>query len=303
MTQLTQPRPNVEQIFAGDLLDVGITTGLERQGPNRTLLRVAEDGTVLVPLVGAVPVAGMMIPQAEFAVHEASVSRGIYRNPQVSVRVAERRSIVVNVQGEVSKPGQYNLPVMQADLLAAISMAGGLSESAGEVIEISYPPNPYAVQQASYPGRPPLRSGGRNMTVNLGELTKGAPGDYHLENGSVVMVSKRPPRTFSVIGLVKKPGQLSGLNDQDIRLLDAVAMAGGRTFEFADKVIITRTIEGRNEPVTIAASIKDAKSGGPANVLLAPGDIVSVEETPLTFTWGTLRNFTRMSFGAAVPLF
>ncbi len=304
LSQLARPRANSEQIFAGDTVEVAISTGLERQGSNQWLLRVADDGTINIPLVGPVRVAGLVLPHAEQVVRETSVARGIYRNPQVAVQVVDRRSIRVSVVGEVVKPGDYDLPMMQTDLLAAISMAGGLkSDSAGEIIEITHPANAFAVQQASYPGAPRGPAPSRNVTINLRDVTEGRGGDFHLENGSVVMVGKKPPRTFSVIGLVKKPGQYSGLNEQDIRLLDAIAMAGGRTMEIADKVHIYRTIDGSDKPIVIEASMREAKGGGSANIRLAPGDVVSIEETPLTFTVGSLMNFVRFGFSAGVPVF
>jgi hypothetical protein len=34
---------------------------------------------------------------------------------------------------------------------------------------------------------------------------------------------------------------------------------------------------------------------------LAPGDVVSVEETPLTFTVGTIQSFVRFGFSSAIP--
>jgi polysaccharide biosynthesis/export protein len=234
LTRLAQARPNIEQIFPGDVLAVTISTGLETRAANRVLLRVAEDGAVTVPLVGQVYVAGMILPQAEYIIREASVARGIYRNPQVAVQLSERRSIRVSVAGEVNRPGDYNVPATQADLLAAISAAGGLkSATAGEIIEISHPGGQYPVQQAGYPGAEAMP--GRRVIVNLDDLSAGAEGDYRLENGSVVVVGKRPPRTFSVIGLVRKPGQFDGLNEQDLYLLDAIAMAGGAPWRLPTK--------------------------------------------------------------------
>jgi polysaccharide biosynthesis/export protein len=55
------------------------------------------------------------------------------------------------------------------------------------------------------------------------------------------------------------------------------------------------------EPVVIECSIRAAKRGGNANLVLAPGDVVSVEETPLTFTVGTIQNFVRFGFSSAIP--
>src|SRR5262249_29553585 len=89
--------------------------------------------------------------------------------------------------------------------------------------------------------------------------------------------------------------------DQEIHMLDALAMAGGRTMEIADKVRVIRKVPGREEPVVIEASVRDAKRDGRSNIRLAEGDIVTVEETPLTFTVGTLREFIRFGFSAAIP--
>src|SRR5690554_6382517 len=61
LSQLARPRANTEQIFVGDTLAVAIATGLERQGPNKWLLRVADDGTINVPLVGPVRVEGLVL--------------------------------------------------------------------------------------------------------------------------------------------------------------------------------------------------------------------------------------------------
>ena len=51
----------------------------------------------------------------------------------------------------------------------------------------------------------------------------------------------------------------------------------------------------------INASIREAKLIDQANVRLAAGDVVSVEETPLTFVLDTLHKFARVGFSATIP--
>jgi polysaccharide export outer membrane protein len=87
-----------------------------------------------------------------------------------------------------------------------------------------------------------------------------------------------------------------------MRLLDAIALAGGRNLQIADQVHVIRNLEGA-EPIVIEASMRQAKRGGAANLLLAAGDVVSVEETPLTFTVGTIQSFVRFGFTSAIPGF
>jgi hypothetical protein len=54
-------------------------------------------------------------------------------------------------------------------------------------------------------------------------------------------------------------------------------------------------------PVVIAVSVKRAKRLGKENLVLAPGDIVVVEETPITMAVETVRGFIRFGFNSAIP--
>jgi polysaccharide export outer membrane protein len=125
--------------------------------------------------------------------------------------------------------------------------------------------------------------------------------NLQLDDGSVVMVVKQPRRTVQVIGLVQQPAELVMPVDRDMRLLDAIAQAGGRTIQVANKVRIIRHLPGQADPVVIQTSIRDAKRQGHANVLLAAGDVVSVEETPATFTVEMLQSFIRFGFTSSIP--
>ena len=53
----------------------------------------------------------------------------------------------------------------------------------------------------------------------------------------------------------------------------------------------------------IDVSVRDAKADGDANLRLAPGDLVSVEETPVTAVLDTLKSFIRFGVSSSVPLF
>jgi polysaccharide export outer membrane protein len=125
----------------------------------------------------------------------------------------------------------------------------------------------------------------------------------YLEDGAVVAVREKPPRTVHVLGKVQRPGHFELPDDHDLRMLDAVALAGGRTLQLADKIRVVRQVPGRSSPVVVKASVREAKRGGDANLRLAPGDVVSVEETPATFAVETLRDLVRFGFSAAVPFF
>ena len=73
--------------------------------------------------------------------------------------------------------------------------------------------------------------------------------------------------------------------------------------EIADRVKVIRTIPGTGEFVTIGASVRRAKQDSQANLVLSSNDVVSVEETPVTFAVQTIRSFVRFGFSSAVPGF
>ena len=86
------------------------------------------------------------------------------------------------------------------------------------------------------------------------------------------------------------------------RDLDALAMAGDRTLGVADKVRVIRQVPGRAEPVVSARSVRNAKRTQADNLRLAPGDLVSVEETPITFVLEAMRSFIRFGFSSGVDM-
>lgn len=294
---------NSEVIYPGDVVEVTITTGVEDTPPEPWQLRIAENGTCNIPLLGTVQLGGMETTQAEKVVHGESIRRGQFVNPNVSVVISERRSNRVNVMGAVESPGIYDVPASQSDLLAALMMAGSLTEDAGTVIEIRHPPNVNAVAQggfqlAGYSSPPPVA---QTVHVDLQQAAAGAPGDYRVFDGTTVMVMKKPKRYVHVMGLVNRSDQYEMPDDKDLRLLDAISMAGGLKLEVADKVRVMRRLPDTNQLVVIEASVRKAKTDGVSNISLAADDWVSVEETPVTFVVGTIRDFVRFGFTGGVP--
>jgi polysaccharide biosynthesis/export protein len=311
LTAIARHAIDQDLVYPGDVLEVSLATGLEEKEPQSWPLRVAEDGTVDVPLVGRVPVAGVALVEAERRIREASIDREIYRAPHVAVVMKQRRTIQVRVVGEVESPGVVQLPAAGSDLLSALVAAGGLTKDAGNEIELRHPntgPQTFAgnapragVALASFVDSP--ESPPRVVRLDLAELRRGEQGpvDLHVEDGSVVMVRKRQQKSISVIGLVRRPDNYDLPEDDTLRLLDALALAGGPTVSVVDKVRVIRHLPDKEDPITIAVSVKRAKRVGKENLVLAPGDIVVVEETPVTMIVETIRGFIRFGFTSAIP--
>jgi len=94
-----------------------------------TEYQVAADGTVTLPYVQNVAVAGLEPNEVAALVRERLVEGKILSDPSVIVTVLDYRSKRVTVLGQVQKPGSFQLePGMT--LLQAISLAGGLTSLA-----------------------------------------------------------------------------------------------------------------------------------------------------------------------------
>ena len=146
-----------EVIQLGDVLEVTMVTDYERMGTTATPVRVANDGTIAVPLVGKVGVVGLDVEQAEQVIAAESVARGVYRNPCITLTMKQCRTNRVTVVGAVDKPGTVDLPRASSSLLNALVAAGGLDKDADSEVEIrrtdvrSLPPNqvPGGISQAA----------------------------------------------------------------------------------------------------------------------------------------------------------
>ena len=116
------------------------------------------------------------------------------------------------------------------------------------------------------------------------------------------MVLPEEKRVIHVTGLVNKADQFELPRNQDVRVLDAIAMAGGVSSPVADKAFVIRRLPDMPEPVVVQVSIAKAKRNGNENLHLAPGDLVSVETTVATAFVDTARNLFRMTLGVGSNL-
>ena len=83
---------------------------------------IDRNGAVLIPKVGAIPLAGVKISQADGVV-EAAI-RKFYKNFQISVTLGQLRNITVYVVGQARRPGSYPLS-SQSTLVSALFATGG----------------------------------------------------------------------------------------------------------------------------------------------------------------------------------
>jgi len=308
LSGLVERSISTDVIQPGDLLEVSMITDFTKLTATTTPVRVAEDGSIVVPLVGQLTVAGLEIKQAERLLNAESISRGIFRTPSITLTMKQCHTCKVTVVGAVKNPGTHDLPRGSTSLMSALLAAGGLSKEAGTEVEIRRIDSRQLAQafgevrQASY-GQPlPPEAPPMVFHVDLEATANGMMQPPELRDGDVVRVAKRNLPPVQVIGLVRKPGQYPYPTDQKLCVLDALALAGGCSNALAEEVLVIRQPTDGGEPVRIAVSIQAAKNGRD-NMVLAPGDTVSVEQTAATAVVDVFQSFIRFSVGGTFSWF
>ncbi len=95
-----------------------------------TRSRIASDGTVQLPLIGDVKVAGMTVRVAREMIRKRYDADYLV-DPQIYLNVIDYAQRKFTVMGQVSRPGTYDFPGgSNLSLLQAVGMAGGFTRTA-----------------------------------------------------------------------------------------------------------------------------------------------------------------------------
>lgn len=100
------------------------------------ICRIRARGTITLPAVGEVEVAGESLAEIEEKVIDAYQSYFVFR-PSVFVRVLEYKMWQVSIMGAVAKPGVYALRHDQMSLMALLMEAGGIAKGGATTIRIA----------------------------------------------------------------------------------------------------------------------------------------------------------------------
>lgn len=131
--------------------------------------QLSADGTITMPLIGAVRLAGLSTDQAANLIKK-QLADGYLAKPEVSVTIEARIRKTVTVLGQAQRPGVFELPAnRRLTLVEAVGMAGGLTRIA----------NPKKVT---------LKRSGNVLTLNLSEITSGKGTDFPLQDGDVITI-------------------------------------------------------------------------------------------------------------------
>ena len=201
--------------------------------------RVDTDGTISMPYLSRVPLAGLSLADAQDKI-TALLKAGFIRNPQVRIEVDQFKARAVLMTGEVRIQGKVTLPGTTMSLLEALALAGSATQNASNEVLIMHPPKPG--EKAPEP-----------IIVNRKDLELGKVGrDITLQDGDIVNVPVA--KRFYISGFVKNPG--SFVLDTGTTVGQAIILAGGLSDRGSDRRIrIGRTVNGKT--VDISANMED----------------------------------------------
>jgi polysaccharide export outer membrane protein len=225
---------------------------------------VDQAGNISFPYAGTLNVTGLRTDQVQEQLLRR-LSR-VYREPQITVRVASFRAKKVYIDGEVHAPGVQPINDVPMTLYEAISRAGGFTSAADQ-------------------SRMMLLRDNVSYTVNLQQMidSRSNPSKILLKDGDLLSVVSRDENGVFVMGEINKPMTAVPLRTGKLTLGDALSQAGSINMSTADAAQMY-VIRGGNGTQPRVFHL-DARS--PVSMVLAnqfelqPKDVVYVDSTGL----------------------
>ena len=248
------------RIGPGDLLELRV---FQVEELSQTV-RVSEDGSITLPLLGRVMVEGLT--QEGVVQKLAGLLQAKYvKNPQVTIFIKEYKNQQVAVIGAVEKAGNYEL-VGRKNLLQIISMAGGFSETFGN--------EAFILREGSDGQTSTISIDLKDLLVN-GNQTLNIP----IEPNDIINVPVDKEIRVFVMGRVTRPGAVKAKLSEGITLFQAIADAGGLAEGAKEgSITITRKDKAGKEQ-KIKVNLKDIIKGRKKDIKLQEGDVVFVPES------------------------
>lgn len=258
----------------GDVLDVRVYG----EPDFSSMVEVDDRGNVQIPFISPIP-ARCRTDQDVRKDIAAALTKYL-REPQVSVRIAERKSRPpAIVFGAVTIPQRVQM-LRRVRLLELIAVSGGLTEKAGSTLQIfhtapSMCPEPGEVQETPLATSDNLlNSPFQIFQVNDLKLGKDEANPF-IRPGDIIIVQEAAP--VYITGSVMSP-QGVYLRDK-LTLTRAIAMVGGLKKDAKDNIRIYRQKPGSQEQETITVDFDAIKKQKQPDFILQAYDIVEVGES------------------------
>jgi polysaccharide export outer membrane protein len=226
--------------------------------------RVAENGTINLPLLGDVAIAGKTETEVTQTLKGLLESKFV-QHASVDFKVLEFRARPISIIGAVKQPGNLGFSGRWT-LLEAITAAGGLAENHGNVL--------YVLRRSD-------NGLSDQIAVDVDDLLLRADPRVNLPlfANDLVNIPNAVEVTIYCLGEVARPGALSFKSTERITLLAAISRAGGLTDRAAKKILIKRAATANGPAAEIEADYKRILAGKAPDVDLRQGDVIVVKES------------------------
>ncbi len=290
------------QVGPEDQLDIVV---YGQDALNRTL-RVNGQGEIVMPLVGAVKVAGLTTPEIQRRLSDLYNANYLV-NPQITVQVKEFRHQRVAVTGAVNKPGSYEL-IGPRTLLEVLAMAGGITNQgqtasggaqAGDVVNLIRHENAADLGKKTQTGaKQPIAPKSETMVIDLRRLLSGQEPQLNLmvRGGDEVYVPFAG--TAYVLGAVKKPGFV--IVKGNLTVTQAVALAGDVDPMLGNYDVTVMRFDSQGKPITISGNLKKIYARKEPDIRIKDHDTVVAKENGVKKALWYFKNILPVSGGYSV---
>jgi polysaccharide biosynthesis/export protein len=237
-------------------------------------VRVGLNGTVQLPLIGTLPVAGLSIPQAANLIAEKLVDAGMYREPQVSIQLMESPNQTATVIGELHGVVPILGKRRLMEVLAAVGGGGG--SASGTTIVVGGGGLPTTASHVITILRPGVAE---PINVDLGiDPDKSAQANVPIFAGDTIIISR--VGVVYLLGAFKTQGAIPLQQNAPLTLMKVAALAGGPGFEGrANDLRIIRTVGVERQEVHV--DINKVFKGEVPDPVLQAEDIIFLPTSPM----------------------
>ncbi len=241
-------------------------------------LRVANDGSITVPLLGRIKASGMTATELARQL-EKDWGKNYLQNPNVTVFVQEFQAKPITVMGAVEKPGPYYLKGPRT-LIEVLGMAGGLAKRSTDYAG----PDLYVTRQGGF-GDLQTAPGMRfvapdKIRIDIQKLLYANESDLNIPIKPLDIISISKAAFVYVTGRgVQKPGAFI-LEDRDkVTVFQALAMAEGTSQNAAKKNARIIRQEPNGTRIEIPVNLDKLMKGKAPDPVLAANDILFVPDS------------------------
>jgi polysaccharide biosynthesis/export protein len=260
----------------GDIVEVRVFGQPDFSGP----ITVDTAGEMTIPFVEK-SIQAKCRTELEVRKDIAAEVAKFVKNPQVSVRVVDYRSRPPAVVfGAVRAPQRVEMR-RSARLLELLAGSGGVTEQAGETIQIFHT-EPILCSGPNVPTKSESSNSETSENFKLpfeiykiAELKAGKPeANPEIRPGDIIIVQEAAP--IYITGAVIAPQPIPMRNQ--LSLTRALAMVGGLRKDAKNTVRIYRQKPGSENPEVLIADLSAIKKNKESDIVLKPYDVVDVAE-------------------------